>query len=584
MRLLFRALRLLLTNPRVFVVRVGMFAGMFARDPTTSLRTIAALRRQREAIQQAYAVWLENRREIERSGWDVPDGPTLSVIMPVHNTDETLLEEAIQSVIGQTYPRWELCVADDASTKPSIRPLLERHARADDRIRVAYRDTSGHISAASNSAIDLASGEFVVLLDHDDRLEPQALARIAEVIHADASVDFVYSDEDKIDEEGNRSQPFFKPAWSPTLLSTCNYITHLAAIRRSLVLEVGGFRDEMVGSQDHDLFLRVTERARTVAHIPDVLYSWRMTRGSTSRGPSAKPYAVDAARRALEDAIRRRSLPARVKESHLNGIYVVRHRLPEPLSVSLIVLGAGGAWREVLQYREIEVRDAVFLNEAQPDGARVSVAREIEALSGEYLVWLDGSSRPESVESVTAMLEHLQNPHVAVAGGTTRSRNGTVLQAGMTIAGGGQPVYSYAGLSMLPQPNFYLNLKDLPREVSAVYVGCCAMRRDTWRRLGGWDSDLPPTLAMCDLCLRAARQDYSVIYTPLARFRRRRQLDPVPSVGGIPWDWRGYEDPFWNPNMNPAGLDGLPFRRGEAGPARVQRGLYFSVLDRHRFA
>jgi glycosyltransferase involved in cell wall biosynthesis len=224
--------------------------------------------------------------------------------MPVHNPPETVLDEAIASVLVQTYPHWECCIADDASTEPHVRIVLERYVALDPRVRVVYRPQSGHIAAASNSALDLARGEFVVLLDHDDRLAPEALGAIAEVVAGEPLVDLIYSDEDKLDPAGRRVTPFFKPAWSPALLLSCNYVTHLAAARRELVAEVGGFRTETVGSQDHDLFLRLGERARAVAHIPRILYSWRMVAGSTAAASSAKPYTVVAARRALAGALR----------------------------------------------------------------------------------------------------------------------------------------------------------------------------------------------------------------------------------------------------------------------------------------
>lgn len=566
----FRALRLLSINPHLFARRVAAILSMFMSDPAASAGAVRATRKRRVEIERGYQVWLAERAASPPAS--AGRGPLLSIIMPVYNTDERLLEETIQSVRRQTYARWELCIADDASTVPGIRPLLENHERADSRIRVSYRQATGHISAASNSALTLAGGEFVVLLDHDDLLSPDALAVIAGAANEDPRIDFIYSDEDKIDEEGKRSQPFFKPAWSPTLLSTCNYITHLSAIRRSLVLDVGGFRDEMVGSQDHDLFLRVTERARMIAHIPDVLYSWRMTPDSTSRTPTAKPYALNAAKRALEDAVGRRGLPAVVQETHLSGIFQLRRRLPRRPRVSLIVLGNGDNWRETLQYDELDVCDVVLLDgtQVEPAALHTPVAAEIGACTGDYLVFLDASFRPGGAQSITSMLEHLQDDQIAITGGTTRRLNGDILQAGLTLGDLGQPFYAYASLSMLPQPNFYLNLKDLPHEVAAVYAGCCAMRHETWRRLEGWNGDLPPVLAMSDLCLRALRDNYAIIYTPLAHFECSDELAGIPSVRLFDWAWGEFHDPFWNPNMNPSSADGLPFRRGASDGVRTR--------------
>ncbi|MBV9281573.1 MAG: glycosyltransferase [Chloroflexi bacterium] len=550
-----RALRLLRSNPRLFARRLAMVA----RDPYRGVRALSITRRRREAVQRSYDLWVRESADLPQPQ-PSEDGPLLSVILPVFETEGPLLEAAIRSVADQTYSNWELCIADDASRGPQVRETLERHARRDCRIRVAYRTERGHISAASNTALSLAGGEFVLLLDHDDVLAPEALACVAAAAQQDAEVDFVYSDEDKMDAGGRRVEPFFKPAWSPTLLTSCNYVTHLAAIRRSLALEVGGFRDDMVGSQDHDLFLRVAERARRVAHIPRILYHWRMAAGSTAGGSVAKPYAVEAARRAVRETVERRGLAARVEETHLNGIFAVRRQIRPRAAVSLIVGGRGKEWRSLLEMKGVDVCDVAFLCGRQDLPRGLVVVPDVGALRGDYLLWIDAASRPAGAQSVTSMLEHLEDRQVAVAGGTTRLPDGTVLQAGIAIGDGGQPEYAYAGLPALPQPNFYLNLKDLPREVSAVSVACCAMRRETWERLGGWDPVLPPPLAMCDLCLRARQGRYSAIYMPPARFIRRRLLPPLPSVLEQRWAWRDFQDPFWNPNMNPGSPDGLPFR------------------------
>jgi len=266
--------------------------------------------------------------------------------MPVYNTEPMALSEAIESVLASTYANWELCIADDASTSRHIKPLLAEYARSDGRVRIVWRDRQGHISAASNSAIEEATGEFVVLLDHDDRLTPDALREVARVVRDHPEVDFIYSDEDKLDFSGDRIEPFFKPAWSPTLLTSGNYITHLAAMRRTLVIEVGGFRDVTVGSQDHDLFLRVMERSRAVAHIPTVLYSWRKSATSTAVGTGAKQYAIEASRVALQEAIDRRGLAAHLQPSQLNGLFSVRYSLRTSPRISIVVVGESAYWKK----------------------------------------------------------------------------------------------------------------------------------------------------------------------------------------------------------------------------------------------
>ncbi|GAC1507320.1 MAG: hypothetical protein NVS2B16_02380 [Chloroflexota bacterium] len=511
-----------------------------------------------------------------------PDVPLISVVMPVYNAEQKVLEAAIQSVVDQTYACWELCIADDASSAPHIRPVLKRYAHADTRVRIAYRETQGHIAEASNSALDIARGEFVVLLDHDDLLTPDALMHVALVVQSHPIVDFIYSDEDKLDFNDERVEVFFKPAWSPTLLESCNYITHLAALRRSLVIEVGGFRHATIGSQDHDLFLRVAERARAVAHIPLVLYSWRKSATSTAAASTAKPYAMTATHRALQDSIDRRNLAAELAPSHLNGLFHLRRVLPQPAPVSLVVVGPGDEWRRVLGLDGIEIQDMTHLD-STPRARKVSRSDPprvpaIDDLNGRYLIWIDGQMSASNVDSVLALLEQLQNPRVGVVGGcTVQRRGGAILQAGITIGNGGQPAYAYSGLLPVPQPNFYLNLKDLPHEVSAVHVGCCAMLRSTWQALNGWNEALPASLAMVDLCLRSLEYGYDNVYTPLAVYRSRQPLPPLPQVERYDWAWQGYVDPFWNPNLTPTTGDGLPFRCHGDRHARVRE-----CGERHR--
>jgi O-antigen biosynthesis protein len=570
--------RLWRVNPRLFYYRVWSIA----RSPAQGLRDLLAVREQYAGVQEAYREWLRCPHASEQNVDFARGSPLLSVVMPVYDPEARALAAAIESVVHQTYENWELCIADDVSTTTHVRPMLEGYAARDGRIRIVWREQQGHIAAASNSAVEIARGDFVVLLDHDDLLAPNALAEVARVIEANSTVDFIYSDEDKLDFDDTHIEPFFKPAWSPTLLATCNYITHLAALRRRLVLEVGGFQDETVGSQDHDLFLRVTERSRAVAHIPQVLYSWRKSRMSTAVGSSAKPYATEAARRALQRTIDRRALNADIQPSDLNGLFHMRRRLASVPRVSLVVLGKGREWQSILDSHDVVVCDRTHLPSSGPavdrlydspgGGSDIPVVDSVADLTGDYLVWIDGRTRPADRHSVRNLLEMAQVEGVSVVGGVTLDRRtAVVLQAGIVIGERGQPVYAYAGLPRAPQRAFYLNLKDLSHEVSAVYYGCCAMRRTIWEELE-WNAQLPPALAMCDLCLRTLEAGYTPIYAPLARFQRSTPLDPMPSIGDYDWPWRQVDDPFWNPHLGGSSPDGLPFRCSGEPAVRVRRG------------
>ena len=584
-----RAWILLRTNPRLFIVRIVAhlrYDWLIARLGPRGRRLMSEMHRRDVRAEERYADWLGTSTANQPA--PITANPLLSVLLPVHNPPADVFEAALESVLAQSYPHWDLCIADDASTQPHVRATIARFVARDERVRAVFRPTAGHIAAATNSALALAQGEFVVLLDHDDTLAPDALAAIAAVVAAEPLVDWAYSDEDKLSEEGVRVAPFFKPAWSPTLLLSCNYVTHLAAARRTLVEALGGFHSSTVGSQDYDLFLRLAEHARAVAHLPRQLYSWRIVPGSTAGVASAKPYTLIATERALGHALARRRLAARLEPSHLNGLFVTRHRAPGRVAVSLVVMGEGRVWRAALRTPGIVIRDLAHLPLAPTDRLaqrpgdppqRDSVA----ALRGEFLIFLDAAARPEK-RAIETLLAQLRYPSVGVVGGETFAA-GAVAQAGIVIGAGGQPRHAYAGIATLPTRDFYLNLKDLAREVSATALGASAIRRATWAELGGWRDDLPPELAWVDLCLRASEgAGYAIIFTPLARFDRRALLPALPSVADVDWPWRDYDDPFWNPNFDPDTADGLPYRRPEGPRARIRyrgpRGAFVSTPPR----
>ncbi|MGE5341643.1 MAG: glycosyltransferase family 2 protein [Candidatus Omnitrophota bacterium] len=257
------------------------------------------------------------RNEIETFAFK----PKISVVMPVYNVEQQWLNEAIRSVVDQLYPNWELCIADDASPAPHIRQTLARFSQDDPRIKVNYLTENRGISGASNEALALADGEFVAFLDHDDCLNPTALVEVVQLLNRHPDADIIYSDEDKLSMGGLRLRPVFKTAWDPDLFLTHNYLCHLVVCRRALIETVGGFRLGFEGSQDYDLLLRLTEITPRIYHIPRVLYHWRMIPGSAASVVDAKTRAFERARQALEDAMTRRGICARVRDGERPGTF-----------------------------------------------------------------------------------------------------------------------------------------------------------------------------------------------------------------------------------------------------------------------
>jgi glycosyl transferase family 2 len=266
--------------------------------------------RNRIEVGHEYARWMEKydkltdeeRAAIRRQIEGLSSKPLISVVMPTFNTPERWLRLAIDSVIAQLYQNWELCIADDASSDPKVKSVLERYAAQDPRIKLRFREARGHISAASNSALEIAAGDFVALLDHDDELCEHALYMVAMELDTHPDADLVYSDEDKVDEKGIRYAPYFKPDWNPTLFLAQNFVCHLAVFRTVLLRKIGGFQLGYEGAQDWDLVMRVTEQTPPshIRHIPHVLYHWRAVAGSTAKAESEKKYALDAQRKTLQ--------------------------------------------------------------------------------------------------------------------------------------------------------------------------------------------------------------------------------------------------------------------------------------------
>jgi GT2 family glycosyltransferase len=435
----------------------------------------------------------------------VGGGPVISLVMPVHNPDRAWLEAAIDSVLRQAYPHLELCIADDASTLAHVRVVLEL-AAADPRVRVLYRTEQGGIAAASNSALQVASGEFVGFIDNDDVLRPHALYAMAAYVREHPESDVVYSDEDKLLPEGSFGAPTFKPDFSPDRLLAENYINHFTMVRRTLAATVGGFREGFDGSQDHDLMLRVTEAARHVGHVPDVLYAWRMVPGSTAVSAGYKPLAQDAGRRAVADALHRRGLEARVDLGPSPGLYIPRYALAGTPSVDVVVVArsdgdatdcASGIER-LSSYPHRRVTPVIV---AANSPAAINGA--VRGLTGDHIVLLDASTRVITFDWLEIMLEVSQRKGIGAVGVRLRYPDGSVAHEGM-ICG---------RLGLATCVNQHLNVI---KEMSAVSGACMMTKREIFEQAGGLDERLAGTLWDVDYCMRVRALGHRVLCTPLA--------------------------------------------------------------------
>lgn len=485
-------------------------------------------------------------------------GPLVSVLMPVYESDPRWLARAIDSVRGQLYPRWELCMADDASTAPRTRELLEASARGEPRIRIVYRERRGHISAASNSALALARGPYLALLDHDDELAPDALLRVAGAIVREPAADLVYTDEDKLDARGRREDAYFKPDFSPDLLLSQNLICHLGVYRSERVRAAGGFREGFEGAQDHDLALRLLSLSspERVVHVPHVLYHWRATSRSTSGGLWRKQYAHDAGRRAIAEHLARSRQQGRV-ERDLYSAYRVRYAVPTPPpSVTVFMLERGASL--VLPPSETPglspelVRVDVTTGGAAAERLNDAVRRS----SGEVLVFAAGRPARGWLDELVSQAIRRE---VGVVGGKVVSAKGRVRHAGYLLDLAGDPplLDAHQGLSdSAPGP---FGRANLVQNLLAVSAENMALRREVFEALAGFDAgSFPRGLFDVDLCLRARARGLRVVFTPYAKVRSDGGCGPWLRLGDpaerdrLRARWRPglVRDPYWHPALD----------------------------------
>lgn len=466
--------------------------------------------------------------------------PLISILVPVYNTNRAQLRDCIASVLAQVYPNWELCLVDDASTLPHVRAVLNQLRDRDQRIKVSYRTRNVGIAAASQAALDLATGDFVVLLDHDDELTPDALFEIVRLLARRPDLDLIYTDEDMRAPRGKLVQPFFKPGWSPDLLREMNYITHLSVFRTQLVRAVGGFREEFEGSQDYDLLLRVSEKTDRVGHVPRVLYHWRKTAGSVTLDPYAKSYAYDSAVKALEESATRRGYSATIDRKN-PGHYRLRYKVSERLPVTIISIGPTPNLGSTA-YPSVEITAYAFLSDALQDAGNFRP----------YLLVCDGMMEVIHPEWLDALVEHAQRSEVGAVGPTLVDEKNRIVAAGLIIGGAKLADSAFSGCDAT-EGDIYNGILQSTRNCSAL-TRCLMVRRTVAEQVAPLATRLRSPAAEIDLCLRLRRLGYSVICTPYSRVRclggrLEWQPDDRERVRELWAEELSRGDPFLNQNL-----------------------------------
>lgn len=482
--------------------------------------------------------------------------PRFSIIMPVYNSSEIWLNQAVASVERQLYSDWELCIADDASTEDHVWPLLQQYAARNPRIKCVRRDCNGHISAASNSALELATGEFIALMDHDDEISAHALFLIAEELQAYPDAEIIYSDEDKIDERGRRREPFLKPDWSPQLLRSLHYVSHLAVYQADLVHKVQGFRVGFEGCQDYDLLLRCSEhvKAHQVRHIPHVLYHWRRTPESLAYAADAKPYIYETAIRVLNEHLTRTGQSGRGECCPLPWAFRVRPNCEQDWpGVSLIVRGSEGrllrnshiqSLLAVTDYSELEVLldvggcedhfslpddesvTVVGIQHAPGSSDLHSIAVAANAASKSVLCFVNGDVEFRDPDWLKELVHVALDHDVGIVGGRILDAHGNTEHCGYVIGADREMVSPYRGCRAdFLTPFASINVV---RNCSAVSARCLMVQRSVFEELEGFDESCADVeQAGIDLCFRARKAQYQVVWTPFATAYVRHGVPPV---------------------------------------------------------
>jgi GT2 family glycosyltransferase len=505
--------------------------------------------------------------------------PLISIITPIYDTSAQWLTEAVESVLAQAYENWELLLIDDGSSIADLVGALPALAARDQRIVLDRTGRNEGISAASNQALAHADGEWVALLDHDDVLEPDALFQIVKLLQTHPDADLIYTDEDKLSENGWEA-PVFKPDWSPDLFRSHNYIGHLTAMRRELVDKVGGFRSEFDSAQDYDLLFRVIEQTDRIHHIPRVLYHWRRSASSSAISVRQKPGQLEASRFAIADHLKRRDERARVVVDWNTHAFCVRRELLEAREISVIISARHGqaaraccieSLAKKTSYPDYEI---VFIQaDNEPAGVdahfsrmphhllRFSGAHNLSAprnfavgqTASPWILFLDDDMEVIESDWLTIMAEHIQRPDVGAVGAQLLNSNNRIEHAGIVLGVNGIAQLAFRGLP--PDERQVSRQLQVTRNCSAVSAACMLTRRDVFQEVGGFDESLPDAFAEIDLCLKMRRAGYLIVYTSFAKLYKHEPRAEKIDMGAEAimrerWPDVVQRDPYYNANLS----------------------------------
>lgn len=491
--------------------------------------------------------------------------PLISILVPTYNTDPKFLRDAIKSVQAQSYENWELCFADDASTDTRVRETITQASSDDVRIKYVFRKKNGHISEASNSALNIATGEFVGLLDHDDVLWPNALYEVVKAINTDEKIDLLYSDEEKISEDGKHHEdPYFKPDWSPDQLRCHNYVTHFTVIRTKLANKVGGFRKGYEGAQDWDIILRASREARNIFHIPTILYSWRKARNSTALRADAKGYAWTVQRHVLEDDLQARGFEGEVDETSHLGLWKINYKLDMPLvsiiiptkdqydliqqclesiahyttypNYEIVLVDTGSSDKKVWHLYEEFADEKVRVEKwTKPFNFSAVCNFGASKARGKYLLFLNNDTEVITSNWIEGLLGLAQQSHVGAVGCKLQYPDNRIQHAGIILGDGGFPDtpaiagHIFGGWDNGLEDQYKIMFTEALRDSSAVTAACLMVSAEKFTAVKGFDESFKIAFNDVDFCLKLRAKGYYNVYVSYVRLYHHESV----SVGRV---------------------------------------------------
>ncbi len=547
---------------------------------------------------KAYQKWIaknekKDLKKIRSTIKDFKQFPLFSILVPVYNVEEKWLKECVASIQNQYYPHWELCLADDCSTAEWIAPHLEKFKTSDERIKVSFRSHNGHICEATNTALNMATGDYIVLLDNDDILPPFALYEVAKVINKQPETDLIYSDEDKLTMKGVRVEPAFKPTWSPDLIMGTNYISHLGVYRTAIAKAIGGFRKGYEGAQDYDFVLRFTEKTKNIVRIPKVLYHWRKVPGSTADTQEAKHYAFEAGRKALQSALERRGIDAEAVHGKALGLYNIRYNSDKTGKVSILIPTKDNpkllekCVKSILNktlYPNYEIlildngsvkEQTLNLLDTLKENPKVRIERidisfnfskinniGVDKSDGDYILLLNDDTEVINGEWLCNMEAYCRQERIGAVGAKLLYEDRTIQHAGIVMGLGG--IAGHGHLGMPAGDLGYFGRLAIDVNYSAVTAACLMVKRKDYLAVGGLDERLTVAFNDVDFCLKLLAKGKDNVWVHNAELfhyesKSRGKENTVAKQKRFDREsremlkrWNNYilDDPFYNPNLS----------------------------------